>query len=112
MRSKGIVSDGATRRALRMVGNDAEIGITILGFAGTERPVLLGVTERLESVDAQGHVANLARYRARDYRMAGTRIDIVTDNPKDLVEVHPPSRGSVELRGLLVERCPPVPSMG
>ena len=31
---------------------------------------------------------------------------------EDLVEVHPPSRGSVDLGGLTVERCPPAPAMG
>ena len=44
--------------------------------------------------------------------MVNNRIDIVTDHLEDLVEVHPPSRGSVDLGGLTVERCPPVPAMG
>ncbi|MEN6516649.1 MAG: hypothetical protein ABFC38_00475 [Methanospirillum sp.] len=57
-----------------MVGNDAEVGIEILNFAGTGRPVLLGITERLEFVDAPGHVEDLARYRAPGNRMAGNRI--------------------------------------
>ena len=39
----GFVSDGATRRALQMVGNGAEVGVEILNFAGGERPVLLGI---------------------------------------------------------------------
>ena len=43
--------------------------------------------------------------------MVNNRIDIVTDHPEDLVEVHPPSRGSVDLGGLSVERCPPAPAM-
>jgi hypothetical protein len=107
---EGFVSDGATRRALQMVGNDAEIGITILNFAGTGRPVLLGVTERLEFVDAPGHAADLERYHARGYRMVSNRIDIVTDHDADLAEVHPPARGSVDLDGLIVERCPPAPA--
>ncbi len=34
-RNEGFGSDGATRRALQMVGNEADVGITILGFAGT-----------------------------------------------------------------------------
>jgi hypothetical protein len=109
---KGLVSTGATRRALQMVGNDAEVEIEIRNFAGEGRPVLLGITERLEFVDAPGHAADLNRYRARGYRMAGNRIAIVTDHPEDLVEVHPPSRGSVDLGGLSVERCPPAPAMG
>jgi hypothetical protein len=109
---ENFVSTGATRRALQMVGNNADIGITILGFAGAERPVLLGVTERLEFVDAPGHAADLERYRARGYRMVSNRIDIVTDHPEDLVEVHPPSRGKVDMGGMTVERCPPAPAIG
>ncbi len=109
---EGFVSDGATRRALQMVGNNADVGITILSFAGTGRPVLLGITERLEFVDAPGHVEDLKRYRARGYRMVNNRIAIVTDHEADLIEVHPPSRGSVDLGGLSVERCPPRPAMG
>ena len=105
---KGFVSDGATRRALQMVGNEASIDIEIKNFAGDGRPVLLGITERLEFVDAPGHVEDLGRYRARGYAMRGNRIAVVTDHPEDLVEVHPPSRGSVDLGGLTVERCPPL----
>ena len=106
------VSTGATRRALQMVGSDAEVGITILGFAGTGRPVLLGITERLEFVDASGHVDDLKRYQARGYWMDGNRIAVVTDYLRDLVEVHPPSRGSVDPGVVTVERCPQVPAMG
>jgi len=80
-------------------------------FAGTGRPVLLGITERLEYVDAPSHVEDLERYRARVYRMAGNRVAITTDHPEDLVEVQPTSRGSVDLGGVTVERCPPVPAM-
>ncbi len=109
---EGFVSTGATRRALQMVGNNADIGITVLSFAGEERPVQLGITERLEFVDAPGHVADLARYRARGYAMHGNRIAIVTDLDADLIDVHPPSRGSVDLGGITIERCPPVPAMG
>ena len=74
--------------------------------------MLLGITERLEYVDAPSHVEDLERYRARGYTMAGNRIAIVTDHPEDLIEVHPPSRGKVDLGGLTVERCPPKPAMG
>ena len=112
MRVDNFVSNGATRRALQMVGNNAEVGIAIVNFAGTGRPVLLGVTERLEYVDAPSHVEDVKRYRARGYAMTGNRIAIVTDQPEDLVEVHPPSRGKVDLGGLTVERCPPRPAMG
>ena len=71
--------------------------------------MLLGITGRLEFVDAPGHVKDLERYRARGYRMVNNRIDIVTDHTEDLVDVHPPSRGSVDLGGVTVERCPPWP---
>ncbi len=81
-------------------------------FAGDGRPVLLQVTERLEFVDAPGHVKDLERYHARGYRMVNNRIDIVTDHPEDLVEVHPPSLGMVDLGGVTIERCPPAPAMG
>ncbi len=90
----GFVSDGATHRALQMVGNDAEVEIEIRNFAGDGRPVLLGVTERLEFVDAPGHAADLARYRARGYAMQGNRIAIVVDRPQSVVEVHGPSANS------------------
>ena len=62
-------------------------------------------------MDAPGHAADLERYRARGYRMVNNRIDIVTDHDADLIEVHAPSRGSVNLGGLTVERCPPRPAM-
>ena len=71
--------------------------------------MLLGVTERLEYVDPPSHIEDLKRYRARGYVMAGNRIAIVTDRPEDLVEVHSPSRGKVDLGGLTVERYRPVP---
>lgn len=75
-------------------------------------PVPLGFTEQPEIIDAPGHAVNLARYHARGYRMAGNRIRLVTDHPEDLVDVDPPSFGSVDLGGLTVERCPPAPVMG
>ena len=111
MRVEGFVSTGATRRALQMVGNDAEVGITILNFAGAGRPVLLGCTERLEFVDAPCHVEDLKRYRARGYRMAGNRIAIVIDRPQSAIEVHPPSVNSVNTAGVTVEYCPPRPAI-
>ena len=79
MRVENFVSDGATRRALQMVGNEAEVEIAIVNFAGTGRPVLLGITERLEYVDSPSHVEDLKRYRARCNTMMGNRIAIVTD---------------------------------
>lgn len=77
-----------------------------------ENPIRLGITGRLEYVDASGHVEDLKRCRTRGYRMAGNRVRIVTDHDADLIEVHPPSRGMVDLGGLTVERCPPTPAMG
>jgi hypothetical protein len=74
--------------------------------------VLLEAAKRLEFVDAPGHVEDLKRYRARGYTMKGNRIEIIMDNDADLVEVHSPSRGSVDLGGLTVGRCPPAPAMG
>jgi hypothetical protein len=109
---KGFVSTGATRHALQMVGSNAEVEIMILDFASDGRPVRLGVTERLEFVDAPSHAGDLERYRSRGYLMRDNRIAIVTDDPEDLIEVHPPSRGSVDLGGLTIERCPPMPAMG
>ncbi len=72
----------------------------------------LGISERLEYVDAPGHVEDLARYRARGYAMAGNWWTLITDNDADLIEVHPPSQGKVDLGGLTVECCPPAPVMG
>ena len=106
---EGFVSDGATRRALQMVGNNAEVEVEVRNFAGTEKPVLLGITERLEFVDAPGHAADLARYRARGYAMKGNRIAIAVDLPMEVVEVHPPSVNSVEMAGVTVEYYPPRP---
>ena len=74
--------------------------------------MLLGVTERLEFVDTPGHVEDLARYRARIYRMAGNRIRIVTDRPQSVVEVHPPSVNGVNMAGVTVEYYPPRPGTG
>lgn len=47
-----------------MVGNNADVGITILGFVGTGRPILVGITEWLENMDAPWHDVNLGRNRA------------------------------------------------
>ncbi len=99
----GFVSNGATRRALQMVGNDAEVEVEIRNFAGEERSVLLGITERLEFVDAWGHTADLVRYRTQGYRMAGNRVRLVTDRPQSVVEIHPPSANTVNMAGVSVE---------
>ena len=52
---------------------------------------------------------DLERYPARGYAMRGNRIAVVTGRREDLVEVHPPSRGTVDPGGLTVERGPPAP---
>ncbi len=74
--------------------------------------MLLGITERLEFVDAPAHAEDLARYRARGNAMRGNRIAIVTDRPMEVVEVHPPSANSVNMAGVTVEYYPPAPAMG
>ncbi len=71
--------------------------------------MLLGIAGRLEFVDAPGHVADLARYRARGYAMTGNRIAIAVDRPMETVEVHPPSANSVDMAGVTVEYYPPRP---
>jgi len=43
--------------------------------------------------------------------MKDNQIAIVTDHEADLIEVHPPSRGSADLGGLTIERCPSAPAM-
>ncbi len=73
--------------------------------------MLPGITERLEVVDAPTHAADLARYRARGYRMAGNRIRLVTDRPQSVVEVHPPSVNSVNTAGVTAAYSPPRPAM-
>ena len=80
--------------------------------SGADRPVLPGITERLEVVDAPGHAADLERCRARGYAVTGSRIAVVTDRPQSTVDVHPPSVNSVEMAGVTVEYSPPVPAMG
>ena len=42
--------------------------------------------------------------------MKGNRIRLVTDRPMEAVEVHPPSRNSVEMAGVTVEYYPPSPA--
>lgn len=63
-------------------------------------------------VDAPSHVEDQKWSWARGYAMKNNRIAIVTDHEADLVDVHSLSRGSVDLGGLSVERCPPAPAMG
>ena len=71
--------------------------------------MLLGITERLEFVDAPSHVADCARYRARGYAMRGNRIAIVTDRSQSAVEGYGPSVHSVDMAGVTVEYSPPRP---
>jgi hypothetical protein len=84
----------------------------ILVSFGQGRPVLLGVTWRLEVVDAPAHAADPARSRAGGYVMKNNRIRIVTNRPMEVVEVHGHSANSVNMAGVTVEFYPPRPAMG
>ena len=86
--------------------------VACVGSARAGRPVLLGVTGRLEFVDAPGHAADLERYRAPSDAMKGNRIRLVTDRPMEVVKVHPPSANTVNMAGFTVEYCPPAPMTG
>jgi hypothetical protein len=115
--ARQFVSTGATRRALQATAIDADLEIGIVNFAGDGRPVLLGITERLDFVDAPAHAADLAQYRAISRPFSGSLIlEVPASVPiSDLVEVHPPSAGSVDLSGVTVQVIedsgprPPVP---
>ena len=74
--------------------------------------MLLGITGRLEFVDAPGHFRDLRRYRARGYAMTGNRVRLVTDRPQSVVEVHPPSTNTVNMVEVTEEYYPPHPAMG
>ena len=115
--ARQFVSTGAIRRVLQATAIDADLEIGIVRFAGDGRPVLLGITERLDFVDALAHAADLARYRVISRPFSGS---LVLEVPtaalvSDLVEVHPPSAGSVDLSGVTVRVSgdsgprPPVP---
>ena len=65
--------------------------------------MLLGIPERLEVVDAPGHLTDLARYRARGVAMKGNRIAVVTDRPMETVEVHPPCVNRLNTAGVTVK---------
>jgi hypothetical protein len=71
--------------------------------------VLHGNTERLEFVVMPGHFEDMERYRARGYAMRDNRIDIITDHPRDLVEVHPLSVNTVNMASVTVEYYPTRP---
>ncbi len=99
-----------------MNGYQATDGPVGTAFAGLRRQstwgarrVLPGITERLEFVDAPGHVADLKRYRTRGYAMTGNRMRFVTDRAQSALEVHPPSVNSVAMAGVTVEYRPPRP---
>jgi hypothetical protein len=85
---------------------------SIREIAGTGWPVWFGCTERLEFVDAPGHVDDLKLYRTWGYRTKSTTVAIIRGHDADLIEIHPPSRGSVDPSDVTVERCPPTPAMG
>lgn len=112
------VSTGATRRALQATATGADLEIAIDRFAGPGLPVLLGITERLEFVDAPVHAAGLAQYRTISRPFSGSLVLEVPAGAQvaDLVEVHPPSADSVDLSGVTVRRVglpdptPPTPA--
>ena len=90
---------------------DREIALTAGAFAANAGLTSAGnrYLRPAENVTVRGAGPGLSRLNAaREPR----RIAVVTDDPRDLVDVHPPSCGKVDLGGLPVERCPPAPAMG
>ncbi len=79
--------------------------------ASMDRPVLPGVSERLEIVDAPAYAADLARCLDRGNAMKDNRIRIVADRPMEAVEVQGLPVNAVNVNGLTVERWPPAPAM-
>lgn len=106
-------STGATRRALQMVGSNVKItGFKIERFAGKGKPVLMGLYERLEFVDAPSHAKDLARYRGITYNVNGT-MDFLSDSltrTGDLIEVHAGSR--VDMSRINLSCWTPAPEPG
>ena len=78
-------------------------------IAGCRRPARARDPERLEFVDAPGAFPDLERYPVRGYAIKGNRIRLVTDQPMEVVEVHPPAANSVNMAGVTVEYYPPRP---
>jgi len=110
---QGCVSDGATRRALQATSSGASIDLEVRRFAGAGRPVLVGITERLEFVDAPGHTADLngPKYRQTARPFSGTLVlGVERAAPIEaLVEVHPPSVRLVDLSAAVVRVLPGLP---
>jgi hypothetical protein len=63
-------------------------------------------------VDAPGYAADLDRIPGPGYTIRNNRIAVVTDRLEDLLGVHPPSCGMVDLGGMTIERCPLAPGTG
>lgn len=105
------VSSRATRRALQATATGAGIDLEIRNFAGPGAPVLVGITERLEYVDAPSHAADLARYRARGWPFSGALVLGVEQaaTVDHLVDVHPPSVRLVDLSAAVVRVLPRPP---
>jgi hypothetical protein len=97
---KNFVAEQNTRRALQATAQNADIAIEIRDFKGAGRPVLLGITERLEFVDSTkpGNIKTLATRRADAKPFTGKLRIRATG--RDLVEVHRPSKGVVSLDGV------------
>lgn len=97
----GFVAEKNTRRALQATAQRADIDITIRDFKGVGRPVLLGITERLEMVDSTkpGNVKTLA-VRRKDAKPFNGRLVITAATAHDLIDVHPPSQAVVSFAGI------------
>ena len=106
------IAERNSRRALQATAQAADIEITIRDFRGAGRPVLLGITERLELVDSTkaGNIRTLATRRKDAKPFTGSLR--ITAAGRDLVEVHPPSRGAVSLAGVVYitdDQAPEIP---
>lgn len=97
VRVKDFTATANTRRALQATAVAADIGITIRDFRGSGRPVLLGITERLEMVDSTkpGNIRTLETRRKDPKPFNGALT--IRAAARDLVAIHPPSRSIVSI---------------
>lgn len=113
---KNFVAEQNTRRALQATAVYADIDLEIRDFQGAGRPVLLGITERLEMVDSEkaGNLKTLET-RRKDAKPFTGKLRIRSNAlPGDtIIDVHGPSRGVVKLDGvtyLPLGVVPPLPN--